>query len=665
MAETQNSLFQSSSKKKSLNHKPKKLEPLQDQLKPGQLTKIKPIHSKRDLIDAVRKVTSKLSHSAPLLDISSNLKTGNVDNSGVMQQLALVEIGVIEAGKKYNDLHMECDRKTQELKQQLDVLDVLKAEYESLSKLKKRETAESQRIVELNAQIDELTPDIAQKTHYLRQLEHILTRLEKNQIRFDAHLNGMEEAHKHVERECWELELLRKSMDASLVRAHFLTQETNDKLEICRKEREIMLAKRRGEMKAAQNIQAWMHKRELLKVDLAMELRGDLTKEERALLQAQLREKEENTRRLQKANEESQKKMTNMEEAFMLLKQITGVSSLDEMVEKFSNQRINKKNLEKDVRDTEMKLAEAKRANQEAEDLFQQVKASETGAEDVNRERLDKKESDILSVKSDLKAVKAHYERLNIVLVALHQGAQGLLQRVNPYRHLVDSSVFELTQTRSDDDESWAETMDALSTAEQCLSKLLELLGNTGDASPTKFALNEEEVDDGSSSPSARNKGDHISPPGKNNIRVMSRRFWRGMESGGVVDLDVDTSNDFDITSQEDRSVGGSNGDLLTTPDGEAVMSRGMLKKSSMRTSLDAVKKADQASRRKRMAERASVEEVDEKELLNASRLKAQQQMAQRLAGASQTMGLPEGITMRDGPLARSDAFLKQMPKLA
>ena len=69
-------------------------------------------------------------------------------------------------------------------------------------------------------------------------------------------------------------------------------------------------------------IQEWMRNRAVVKAELAIELRGDLTKEEENLLRTQLREKEENTRKLQRANEESQKRMQTMEEAFMSIKQV-------------------------------------------------------------------------------------------------------------------------------------------------------------------------------------------------------------------------------------------------------------------------------------------------------------------------------------------------------
>lgn len=89
-----------------------------------------------------------------------------------------------------------------------------------------------------------------------------------------------------------------------------------------------------------------------------------------------MKEKEEKTKRLQRANEESQRKVQAMDDAFTKIKQITGMSSLDDMVDKFAAQRTNKKNLEKEVSEVEQRLAEAKKLNLKAEQVHSQSQYS-------------------------------------------------------------------------------------------------------------------------------------------------------------------------------------------------------------------------------------------------------------------------------------------------
>jgi hypothetical protein len=162
---------------------------------------------------------------------------------------------------------------------------------------------------------------------------------------------------------------MRRNLDSGLSRAQLVYDECVEKVRVLRHERATTLAVRRTELKNAHRLKRWMKDREVVKQALATELRGDLTKDEEVLLRTQLKEKEEKTKRLQRANEESQRKVQAMDDAFIKIKQITGMSSLDDMVDKFAAQRTNKKNLEKEVSEVEQRLAEAKKLNLKAEQV--------------------------------------------------------------------------------------------------------------------------------------------------------------------------------------------------------------------------------------------------------------------------------------------------------
>lgn len=62
------------------------------------------------------------------------------------QQLSIVEDGVNNAARRYNDLRVMCDRKAGELKMKLDELDTLKLEHEAMDRMKRRDTEEANRI---------------------------------------------------------------------------------------------------------------------------------------------------------------------------------------------------------------------------------------------------------------------------------------------------------------------------------------------------------------------------------------------------------------------------------------------------------------------------------------------------------------------------------------
>jgi hypothetical protein len=133
-----------------------------------------------------------------------------------------------------------CDRKATELKSKLDELDSLKLEHEAMDSMKKRDTLEARRIDQLKIvrrfplllfclcnhpmqETEQVENEITRSQHYRRQLDYMLSRLKKNQvilllflfpniswrsllflqIKFDAHMNGMEDTYLSVKHE-WE-----------------------------------------------------------------------------------------------------------------------------------------------------------------------------------------------------------------------------------------------------------------------------------------------------------------------------------------------------------------------------------------------------------------------------------------------------------------------------
>lgn len=278
-----------------------------------------------------------------------------------------------------------------------------------------------------------------------------------------------------------------------------------------------------------------------------------------------------------------------------------------------------------------------------------------------------------------------------------------MLQRVQPYVNLVDAGVFELTSVgHGDETDSWTETMDALSTSEQVLSKMLEIIGG-GEASPTKLggtagSVSEDafesryEDDDG---------GMTEAPSMTNNVRVRSRKTRREAEEvdHGFKPPDIhvsyhreDTGEDTDEDSSSydnisgDRSPANMLGTMVTAvtnattyedtaaegvrdaADEHELMTRNLVKRSSARTTQEAIRKHQIESRTKKLAERMQVAGGEQDEggrIAEVAKHKAQVIAMQNLSAHHHPATLPEGVTIRDDPLKKTVAFLTKMPDLA
>jgi len=577
------------------------LEPLHDPGSPtnnGVMVRMSSTSNKKELVEAVRRLNPAGLNAAPGIfwDVEGSLKNVNIDGGGVKQQLTIVENGVNYSIKRYNDLIVLNDRLTRELKVKLDELDDQKKGYEQLVAMKDATTEEGVRIEQLKHEAKSIQHECDKKQHQTRQLEYMLLRLKQNQLKFDAHMTGMEETMRNISKEGMEIRLLRRGLDAGLAKAVAVYEETQANLATSRKDREVLLGQRKMELKTAQVLQQWMIQRAKEKAELQIELKGNLTRTEEQFLKTKLNEKIENTKSLQKATEESHRRLQSMEDLFAKLKQVTGVKTLEDMLEKFSSQKGNKKGLEMDVAEAEKRLAAAKKEYRKKETRFQELKSSGGGRSELSREYMEKMEEAILNSKGEQKLLRADSERLSAIILSLSQGAQGLLQRVGPHLHLSDGVTFELTGG-AEEQAAWAKTLDALTTAEQVLAKMLETMSGDGATSPDALKLlsQDEEDDDHSVESNARSVGSAGEVPSMgNNVRIKSRKLLRVIEEVGAADATALSG----FAASDTLDFGET--EATQQQDSDPVLSRVAVKNTSVRTENAFLRKKELELRRKR-----------------------------------------------------------------
>ena len=87
--------------------------------------KAKAMTNKKELVEAVRTLNpAGLNTAAGIFwDVEGSLKTTTMDDSGVQQQIVIVENGPNYSIKRYNDLKVMSERLTKTLKAKLDELD--------------------------------------------------------------------------------------------------------------------------------------------------------------------------------------------------------------------------------------------------------------------------------------------------------------------------------------------------------------------------------------------------------------------------------------------------------------------------------------------------------------------------------------------------------------
>lgn len=258
--------------------------------------------AKPELEQLVRQTAPSKLNTAPAVfwDPEDSLKNGAIDDSNVKQQLNIVENGVLYSAKLYNDLKVKNECLVKKLKRSISTLEEQRCNFEGLDAMKNAETDEGIRIAALKKDVEAIEDDIKLHAHYSRQLDHMQLRLKTNQLKFDTHMTAMEQSMPSILKEQEEVAHLRRCLGVAMGKASLVLEETKAGLNLAQKDRECLMRKRLDEMRNAESLREWMKRRKEAKRLLALELRGDLSKEEERFLKDQMSAKVTELKKLQK-----------------------------------------------------------------------------------------------------------------------------------------------------------------------------------------------------------------------------------------------------------------------------------------------------------------------------------------------------------------------------
>jgi len=372
--------------------------------------------------------------------------------------------------KKFNELKIAVKEREEHLNAMNDELAGLQAENDSLRRMELHQTSDTHRIDELKDRIAEAAAELEARQQRKATLLHMKKRLDVNQVAFDAHIKGMEEALVASSREFEEVKALMRQLETGNSTAQEALRTALDKATKERELRNKQLAQRRLEAANAKRMEEWREKREKARLKLDAELRGDLTEEGEQKLIDAVKKSAEQDEELDRIHQRTTQAVNTYEEAFAAIREATGVRTLDEMVEKFLGQSANKQALLEEKIEAEQRQRRIKEELATVQTEFAEFKAAGIGGSELNREMYDKLDNEILEARHDLKIKQAVNARLESILIQVRAGMQGLLSRVAPFKSMLSF----------DDDgpsnKSGIEVLDLTLTCEARLMKLLEIV---------------------------------------------------------------------------------------------------------------------------------------------------------------------------------------------
>merc|ERR1711865_868904 len=266
-----------------------------------------------------------------------------------------------------------------------------------------------------------------------RTYEQIVKRLQEERTGFDSHLKSLEETMRGKDKDHEDLEILARdavaSRDASRSELETLRVEYEDFVRWT----EDQLNEQRAKVRAREEMEAKMQAREQSRFEENMDEKGELNKAGEDALKAHYIATEMAKGAVKQEGVREENQLTTYEQAFRKIKEATGVSDVNEIIQKFLTQE-----------DTQKRLNEL-------------AKESTTRIEQLSEAK----------VKSE--RIKSKYERLTKVMINVKAGMDHLGEKIHNAMG-VDASPRTSTSTS------------LIDTLKQCQKRLIHMMQTNSDA---------------------------------------------------------------------------------------------------------------------------------------------------------------------------------------
>mmetsp|Transcript_27916 Transcript_27916/g.64357 ORF Transcript_27916/g.64357 Transcript_27916/m.64357 type:complete len:539 (-) Transcript_27916:72-1688(-) len=398
------------------------------------------IKANRELLAQVKRENKEL--RAALAELSQSASK----NAGKDTELQRLEQEVIEMRRKYDDVRQGCSVKQKELDTSADKLKDLEKEA---ARLHIEDTPLTRHIRTLENRLDKAMIKYNEAQSIRKTYEQIVKRLKEERIGFDNQLAAIERTLKAKEKDLEELVLM--SLDAQHAKevAKSELSKLESQLNEERKQRDKEVSERRALVQQKMEMNQRMEKREKMRREMQMEAAGDLSNEGETALKKSLFSTAFHSALNESKLEEEEEKITTYEDAFRKIKDATGVSDVNEVIQKFLTQDETHNNLVAMTKDAQARIDQLNEEKNHAKAKVEEIKYSGTGSLG-SRRIVDEFESHLSEANGKCERNKQKYERIAKILINVKAGVEHLADKLDvikldqPQVVLTDDTVVEV-----------------------------------------------------------------------------------------------------------------------------------------------------------------------------------------------------------------------------
>lgn len=335
---------------------------------------------------------------------------------------------------KARKLHDEMRHRVQS---QTSLLEELKDEVKDLELESKKpsleDTPETRKIRMLENRLDKAMIKYNEAQSIRKTYEQIVKRLKEERIGFDNQLAAIERALGAKEHDYEELVLL--SADATHAREMILQEleKARGQYEDERRQREKELREKQQYVKIRLEMSNRLDKRERHKSDVISKESGDLSTEEEKHLKASLAMTVMQQGMAVEEKKEHRSKIDIFESAFRKIKEATGVSDVNEVIQKITSQESTTDNLINLSKENQTRFETLQAEHTRLKARVEELKYSGSGG-GHRRKMVDDHEQNLVLANAKLERAKLKYERLAKVLIAVKAGVEHLVDKLESIR---------------------------------------------------------------------------------------------------------------------------------------------------------------------------------------------------------------------------------------
>ncbi|OQR94348.1 hypothetical protein ACHHYP_01437 [Achlya hypogyna] len=402
-------------------------------------------NSNKDLIRQLKQENKELRKQIADMKRAEQLASGPMGGGDNDDEVAQIAHHLTKCRKQFDEVRHK-------VAAQVDVLEQLKDNVKDLElesrKPSMEDTPETRKIRMLENRLDKAMIKYNEAQSIRKTYEQIVKRLKEERIGFDNQLAAIERAAAAKNHDYDELVMLSNDAAHAKELTQLELERVRSNYEEERRLREKELREKQQVVKMKLDMNARLDKREKLKAEVVAGEALGLNDEEATVLRQSIAVGSLAHVRVSEEKKEHRSKIDIFESAFRKIKEATGVSDVNEVIQKIISQEGTTENLMMLTKENQARLEALQAEHLHLKTHVEELKYSGSGG-GHRRKMVDDHEANLNVATAKLERARLKYERVAKILISVKAGVEHLVDKIESVRedgkaiHVGDDTIVE------------------------------------------------------------------------------------------------------------------------------------------------------------------------------------------------------------------------------